>query len=201
MKSQRKLKEDNQGNVFNFQKIWEKNKAVVVFALAGLVLVSIGVLALLLVYQKEPEIEIISSEESGEKIFVYLEGAIEKPGVYELPLETRLNDLLIRAGGLAVNADREWVSQNLNLAQKLADGAKIYLPFQGEETKEGEDKSGKININKASSSQLDTLWGIGEKRAADIIKNRPYQSVEELLSKKIIPQNVYEEIKDEITVY
>ncbi|MCJ7804138.1 helix-hairpin-helix domain-containing protein [Patescibacteria group bacterium] len=200
MKSKRKLKEDNQGNIFNFQKIWEKNKAVVVFALVGLILVSIGVLTLLLVYQKEPEIEIISSEQSEEKIFVYLEGAIEKPGVYELPLETRLNDLLVRAGGLAANADREWVSQNLNLAQKLTDGAKIYLPFQGEETKE-EDKSAKININKASSSQLDTLWGIGEKRATDIIKNRPYQSVEELLSKKIIPQNVYEEIKDEITVY
>src|SRR4030042_6088044 len=197
MKSKRKLKEDSQGNIFNFQKIWEKNKAVVVFAFVGLVLVSIGVLTLLLVYQKEPEIEIISSEESEEKIFVYLEGAVEKPGVYELPLETRLNDLLIRAGGLAVNADREWVSQNLNLAQKLTDGVKIYLPFQGEETKEEEDKNGKININKASSSQLDTLWGIGEKRAADMIKNRPYQSVGELLSKKIIPQNVYEEIKDE----
>jgi len=183
------------------EEILNKYRKQFFLALGGLVLVAVGLLSFLLTSQKEPEIEIISSEEREEKIFVYLEGAIEKPGVYELTAETRLNDLLIRAGGLSALADREWVSQNLNLAQKLTDGVKIYLPFQGEKMKEGEDKSGKININKASSSQLDTLWGIGEKRAADIIKNRPYQSIEELLTKKIIPQNVFEEIKDEITVY
>jgi len=186
---------------FLMEEILNKYRKQFFLALGGLVLVAVGLLSFLLTSQKEPEIEIISSEEREEKIFVYLEGAIEKPGVYELTAETRLNDLLIRAGGLSALADREWVSQNLNLAQKLTDGVKIYLPFQGEKTKEGEDKSGKININKASSSQLDTLWGIGEKRAADIIKNRPYQSIEELLTKKIIPQNVFEEIKDEITVY
>lgn len=187
--------------VFDFQKTWERSKAFVVLASLGLVLVIVGLLAFLLFSPKEPEIEIISSEQSEEKMFVYLEGAVEKPGVYELPLETRLNDLLIRAGGLAASADREWISQNLNLAQKLTDGVKIYLPFQGEVTEEIEEESKKININKASLSQLDTLWGIGQKRAEDIIKNRPYQSTEELLTKKVVPQNVFEEIKDEIKVY
>jgi competence protein ComEA len=203
MKNKRKLKDYNQGIIFNFQKIWEENKAVVIFASIGLILIIIGFLAFLVVYQKEPEIEIISSEASEERIFVYLEGAVEKPGVYELPPEARLNDLLIQAGGLGAQADREWVAQNLNLAQKLADGAKIYLPFEGEEeAKEREDnKIGKINLNKASLLQLDSLWGIGQKRAEDIIKNRPYQSIEELLSKKVIPQNVFEKIKDEISVY
>jgi len=183
------------------EKILNKYRRQFFLAIGGLILVAVGLLSFLLTSQKEPEIEIISSEENEEKIFVYLEGAVEKPGVYELPAETRLNDLLILAGGLAAKADREWVSENLNLAQKLTDGAKIYLPFQGEETKEEREENKKINLNKASLSQLDSLWGIGQKRAEDIIKNRPYQSIEELLTKKIIPQNVYEEIKDEIGVY
>lgn len=183
------------------EEILNKYRKQFFLALGGLILVAVGLLSFLLTSQKEPEIEIISSEENEEKIFVYLEGAIEKPGVYELPSETRLNDLLIRAGGLSAKADREWVSENLNLAQKLTDGIKIYLPFEGEETKETEEKNKKINLNKASLSELDSLWGIGQKRAEDIIKNRPYQSIEELLTKKVIPQNVYEEIKDEIGVY
>jgi len=183
------------------EEILNKYQKQFFLALGGLILVAVGLLSFLLTSQKEPEIEIISSEESQEKIFVYLEGAVEKPGVYELPSETRLNDLLVRAGGLAATADRQWMAENLNLAQKLTDGIKIYLPFEGEETKETEEKNKKINLNKASLSQLDSLWGIGQKRAEDIIKNRPYQSIEELLTRKIIPQNVYEEIKDEIAVY
>ncbi len=186
---------------FDFQKVWERSRAFVVLASLGLVLMVVGFLSFLLFSPEEPEIEIISAEQNEEKIFVYLEGAVEKPGVYELPLETRLNDLLIRAGGLSASADREWISQNLNLAQKLTDGVKIYLPFEGEVSEEKEEENQKININKASLSQLDTLWGIGQKRAGDIIENRPYQSVEELLAKKVVPQNVFEEIKDEITVY
>lgn len=186
------------------EEILNKYRKQFFLALGGLILVAVGLLSFLLTSQKEPEIEIISSEENEEIIFVYLEGAVEKPGVYELPSETRLNDLLIRAGGLSAKADREWVSENLNLAQKLTDGIKIYIPTElnGKNNLEvSQENRGVINLNKASLSQLDSLWGIGQKRAEDIIKNRPYQSIEELLTKKIIPQNVYEKIKDEIGVY
>ena len=204
-----------EGNFFNFQEIWEKNKIVVIFGLIGLILVGVGVLTRLLIHQKEPEIQIVSSEEqkTQEKIFVHLEGAVEKPGVYELAPESRLNDLLILAGGLSAQADREWAEKNLNLAQKLADGAKIYIPKVGEMADyslrplgekgkvAGVNVGGKINLNTASVSQLDSLWGIGEKRAADIVNNRPYQTTEELITKAKIPKNVYEKIKDEISVY
>jgi competence protein ComEA len=204
-----------EGNFFNFQEIWEKNKIVVIFGLIGLILVGVGVLTRLLIHQKEPEIQIVSSEEqkTQEKIFVHLEGAVEKPGVYELAPESRLNDLLILAGGLSAQADREWAEKNLNLAQKLADGAKIYIPKVGEMADyslrplgekgkvAGANVGGKINLNTASVSQLDSLWGIGEKRAADIVNNRPYQTTEELITKAKIPKNVYEKIKDEISVY
>jgi competence protein ComEA len=188
----------------------EKYRSQISIFFVALAILGILVLAFLLFKQKEPEIEIISSEIS-QKIIVHLEGAVEKPGVYELLPESRLNDLLIRAGGLAAGADRQWVNENLNLAQKLTDGSKIFIPEQQNNQTLGissqssqlktNNNSGKTNINKASLSELDALWGVGQKRAEDIIKNRPYGSIEELLSKKIIPANVYEKIKDEITVY
>ncbi len=187
----------------------EKYRSQISLFFVALAILGILLLAFLLFKQKEPEIEVISSETS-QKIIVHLEGAVEKPGVYELLPEARLNDLLIRAGGLAAKADRQWVNENLNLAQKLTDGSKIFIPEQNNQTLgassqssqlKTSNNSGKTNINKASLSELDTLWGVGQKRAEDIIKNRPYGSIEELLGKKIIPANVYEKIKDEITVY
>lgn len=196
---------------FNPEEIWERYKLPIVLGLVGLILVGIGTLSVLLLQQKETAIEILPVEEKiSQTIFIDFQGAVEKPGVYELSADSRLNDLLILAGGLSATADRGWVERNLNLAQKLVDGAKIYIPQQGEEVKGQEgDKvagssavvTGKININTASASELDSLWGIGEARAKAIIDNRPYQLIEELLSRKIIPQNVYERIKDEIAVY
>lgn len=195
---------------FGWNQIWEKNKVPISLGLVGLILVGIGVFSVLLLGQKQSEIEILPAEEvsTSSTLFVDLEGAVEKPGIYELPTDSRVNDVLVRAGGLSVKADREWVAKNLNLAQKLVDGAKIFIPLVGETTKDIEQGGGavagvtkKININTASASELDTLWGIGEVRAEAIIDNRPYQSIEELKSKKIIPSNVYERIKDEISVF
>jgi len=190
---------------------FEEYRQQIYLGLAGLILMGIGVLTIFGFQQKEPAIEIISSQDETKSgsIFIDLQGAVEKPGVYEMPINSRLNDLLILAGGLSSGADREWIETNLNLAQKLVDGAKIYIPFESERVKEQESGKllgvktllDKINLNTASLSQLDSLWGIGEKRAADIVKNRPYQTVEELVKRKIIPQNVYEKIKDEVVVY
>lgn len=204
-----RLKEEDVAKGLVLEEIWERNKILVILGLVGLILIGIGVFLVLLTQQKEPEIQIIpvEKEEGRGTIFVYLEGAVRKPGVYELPDGARLNDLLIRAEGLSAGADREWVGQNLNLAQKLVDGSKIYIPERSETSRslgEGGQVGGsntKISINTASKSQLESLWGIGEKRAEDIIKNRPYQTVGEILTRKIIPQNVYEKIKDEITAY
>lgn len=187
------------------ESLWEQNKVPVILGLIGVFLVSVGILTTLFFYQqKEPEIEIISGEEEG-TIWVDLAGAVMQPGVYELPGGSRYKDLLARAGGLAAGADREWVEKNLNLAQKLEDSQKVYIPSQSEAAGEvaGESTvvSGKININTASASELDTLWGIGEVRAKDIIDSRPYSSIDELLTKKVIPSNVFEKIKEEITVF
>ncbi len=55
-----------------------------------------------------------------------------------------------------------------------------------------------LDINSASKSELDALPGIGTARADAIIKGRPYKGKDELVQKKIIPQSVYDEIKDKI---
>jgi competence protein ComEA len=187
--------------MFDFFK---KYQGQVYLGLIGLILLGIGVLAIFGLQPKEPDIEIISSEENkNETIFIDLQGAVEKTGVYEMSANSRLNDLLIKAGGLNVSADRVWINQNLNLAQKLIDGGKIYIPFMGEvkSLKTSSGSLGKLNLNTATNSELEALWGIGQKRAEDIVKSRPYQTVEELIKRKIIPQNVYDKIKDEMVVY
>ena len=166
--------EENLPQNFDWRGAWERNKPPVILGFMGVVLVSIGVLSVLLLQQKEPEIEILPAEETSSTatLFIDLEGAVEKPGLYELPADSRLNDLLVRAGGLSAAADREWVETNLNLAQKIIDGAKIYIPEKGEaEITQAGGKvagssaslAGKININTAPVSLLDSLWGIGEK--------------------------------------
>lgn len=57
-----------------------------------------------------------------------------------------------------------------------------------------------VNINTATAAELDKLPQIGEKRAAAIIKNRPYKTTDELVSKKAISKGIFEKIKDKITV-
>jgi competence protein ComEA len=203
----------------DWEKLIDKYKVQLVFVLGGLILLGLGVIFFRLNSAEKPKIEIISpdSSQSSAAIFVDIEGAVQNPGVYELPANSRINDLLIRAGGLSAAADRDWVSKNINLAQKLQDGAKIYIPTQkevrqfggpglsisagGEVAGASGSITGKININTASQAQLESLWGIGEKRAADIIANRPYQIIDELITKAKIPKSVVEKIKDKITTY
>ena len=143
-------------------------------------------------------------------VAVDIEGAVVKPGLYNLPINSRIQDALIAAGGLSVSADREYVAKNLNLATKLSDGAKIYILSIGQSVGNSGvlnsysqlgETAGLVNINTGSQSQLEELPGIGPKTADKIIAGRPYQSVDELLSKKIVGSKVFNQIKDKVSVY
>lgn len=136
-------------------------------------------------------------------------GAVEKPGVYTLPSGSRVGDALVAAGGLAASADRVWVAQMLNLAAPIKDGEKVYIPEKSDnqKTQSGQSVGGtesrntKINVNTASASELDALPGIGAVRAEAIIAARPYQDLHDLVTKAKIPESVYAQIKDAISLY
>ncbi|MGI5825800.1 MAG: helix-hairpin-helix domain-containing protein [Patescibacteria group bacterium] len=197
-------------------ELLQRYKLQIGLLLVGLILIGVGVIAVKYSeLESETKIEVISGseelaeEETVDKIIVEISGEVLKPGVYELDPGSRVNDLLIVGGGLIAQADREWVGKNINLAQKLADGVKIYIPRKEVEKSESSKPlandtdfvPGKININIASIAELDSLWGIGEATAKKIIEARPFQKPEELLEKKIVKSNVWEAIKDQVSVY
>ena len=62
------------------------------------------------------------------KVKFDIAGEVLKPGVYELPAGSRIGEAMTVAGGLALNADRDWVEKNINRAKKIGDGEKIYIP-------------------------------------------------------------------------
>lgn len=186
---------------------------ITTFGLVGIGLVIYGFWGQ--IKPREVKVEIIKEKGESDKvkvggeIVVDVAGAVEKPGVYKLPSNSRIGDALVLAGGLAASADREWVAATLNLAEKLEDGEKVYIPDKSVSQQasdsvgwiNGKSVSTKININSASVSELDTLDGIGESRAKAIVANRPYSKTEEIVIKAKIPQSVYEKISSNISVY
>lgn len=189
----------------------------VVLVSLGVVLMGFGVWQLKTSSQGE-EVRITealpSSSPAGQTIVVDVAGAVGRPGVYRLDQGARVADALAAAQGLTLEADQDWVARRVNQAEVATDGMKIYIPNIQEAS--GNDKnqttdsaSGTvagatdqtININTASTAELDSLWGIGAARAQAIIKNRPYGSVAELSSKAGIPQNVIEANQGKLAVY
>ncbi len=139
-------------------------------------------------------------------IVVHLSGAVAKPGLYQLPVGARLNEAIAQAGGLTDEADADFIDKTLNLAAIVKDGAKIYIPRQGEKNQSSAvagtvSINGLISINSASKIELETLPDIGSVRAQKIIDNRPYQTLEELVEKKVVSQSIFDKIKDKITLY
>ncbi|OGE26724.1 hypothetical protein A3H85_01575 [Candidatus Daviesbacteria bacterium RIFCSPLOWO2_02_FULL_40_8] len=141
------------------------------------------------------------------KIKVDISGAVNNPGVYDLPLDSRVEDVIMAAGGVSEDANSEYLSKSINLAQKVTDGMKIYLPFVGEVGVVGgagvagslKDKA-IISLNQSSMTELESLPGVGPSTAQKIIDNRPYSSIEELLIKKSVSKAVYQKIKDQVSI-
>lgn len=201
--------EEKIGEFFDFYKI------PISFGIIGLLFLS-GAIFLTLKNKPRNGGVTFSDEASGSasgrtKIKVDIEGAVLRPGVYELPSNQRIQDLLVLGGGLSSSADRAYIAKNLNLAAKLTDGGKVYIPSVNEAKSGNLERPGgtgaaagvntlaKININSASLSELDTLPGVGPVTAQKIISNRPYQVPEDLKNKKAVNLATFEKIKDLIT--
>ena len=149
-------------------------------------------------------------EEEETIIMVHISGQVYKPGLVELEAGQRLTDAVELAGGLRKDADID----RINLAKKLVDEEKIYIPKIGEEPLEEistigvndlniEDTSGKININTCTKEALISLPGIGEVTASKIIEYRestPFKNIEDIKSVSGIGEKKFQAIKELIIV-
>lgn len=161
------------------------------------------------VQEEEPVQEEADLEET---IFVDVCGAVQQPGVYELPAGSRIFQAIALAGGLTEEAE----SRLINQAEILTDGQQIRIYTREESEKQeiaadaGQNAGiqgaagAKINLNLADKNVLMTLQGIGEAKAEAILAYRQekgrFSSVEELMQVEGIKDKLYEKLKDKVTV-
>ena len=135
---------------------------------------------------------------------VYVCGAVQQPGVYELPAGSIAEDALSAAGGPTQEADLE----ALNLALEVRDQQQVRVPRAGEsvalELPERSAPVGQLNINTATAAELEALPRIGPTIAENIIAYReahgPFRSVDDLLEVPLIGPTTLEALKDLVTV-
>lgn len=144
--------------------------------------------------------EQISDDAVSDTIFVHVCGAVKKEGVYELPAGSRAYEAIKKAGGFLKNA----ASAQMNQAQVLQDATQLYVPTQDEMRETQSQEIGKVNINRASEKELMTLPGIGEAKAASIVryreKNGAFQKIEDIMKIPGIKEALFEKIKDSIQI-
>ena len=164
------------------------------------------------------------------KIMVYITGEVKNPGIYELEENSRIKDIIEKAGGLKETAD----ITDINLATILQDEDKITIPSKEENKQEkqntekiqsnkqsktteksqnttsistnttGKNQNTKVNINTATQTELETLPGIGPSIASKIVsyrkENGKFKSIEEIKKVNGIGESKYKKIKELIKV-
>lgn len=206
-----------------------KNQKILILVIVIIIIISISYYS----YTKEnieyEELSVINqtntknSEETENeinKIKVHISGAVEKEGVIELESNSRIADLIEKAGGIKQNA----YMKEVNLASKLEDGEKVYIPTKEEYEKDqkqetatnmvtsnkqelmtgNKQSSSKININTATQEQLDNLPGVGASTAQKIInyrkENGKFKKKEDLKNVSGIGDSKYNQLKDLIEI-
>ena len=143
------------------------------------------------------------AEEDSEKqdsIYVFVCGAVVNEGVYELPTGSRVFEAIQMAGGPSENAATEQINQ----AEMLEDGIRLYIPTTDEMQKEQTEEDGKVDINTATTEELMTLPGVGEAKADLIVEYRQehgrFQRIEDIMNISGIKEGLFGKIKDYIKV-
>ena len=130
-------------------------------------------------------------------IIVHISGAVQEPGLYSLPVGSRLADAIPAAGGFVPGAEKD----ELNMAALLRDGEQIDIPGI---ISTSHITIMRVNINIASASELDTLPSIGPTTAQAIVdyrlENGPFTSIQDIQKVPGIGSATYEKIEDYITV-
>ena len=148
--------------------------------------------------------------------YVDIKGEVLRPGVYEFSCESRIQEVIKKAGGFTEEADET----KINLAQKITDQMQIIVPNLHSKQEEGvtegnfekgnssnttpsNSKQGTVNINTATLEELQTIKGIGKKKAEAILQYRkehgPFRTKEDLLQVKGIGKKALEAIESQVT--
>ena len=160
---------------------------------------------------------VVSNEEIVEEkeyIKIHITGQVKIPGIIELEYGARISDAIEKAGGLTEFASLK----NVNLAYKLEDGQKLYIPTTEEDVESvlmenGENiiqntnlsgKSKMININKANESELEEIPGVGPAMASKIVnyrkENGEFKTIEDLKNISGIGEKKFEAMREYISV-
>ena len=148
--------------------------------------------------------------------YVDIKGEVLRPGVYEFSCESRMQEVIKKAGGFTEEADET----KINLAQKISDQMQIIVlnvqsKQEGGVTEENSEKGnssntspsnskqGTVNINTATLEELQTIKGIGKKKAEAILQYRKehgaFRTKEDLLQVKGIGKKALEAIESQVT--
>lgn len=179
-------------------------KQLIIYGGIALLIISVIIIYLLTKISPEEsnyeELQIETTEQTEElteiskTIKVHIAGSVINEGIVELEEGARVADAITAAGGTTPDANM----QNVNLAYKIQDGQKIYIPNMNDEVEteiiQAENKTslntGLVNLNTATQTELELLTGIGPSTATKIIEYREqngrFTSIEEL---KEVPRN------------
>ncbi|MEI5988776.1 hypothetical protein A5881_000263 [Enterococcus termitis] len=205
----------------DYRRVLQKYKQYII----GGVILSIIVCSVVLFFlvksipepRAEEELALASSSSSStletksisQQIYVDIKGAVKKPGMYEGTVNMRVWDAVMLAGGVSEEAD----TKQVNFSERITDQMVIYVPKIGEEiqvankssdslTEQSNDIS-KVNLNQANETELQTLSGIGQKKAQEIIRYREenggFKSIEDLKNISGFGEKTFEKLKDSIT--
>jgi competence protein ComEA len=145
-------------------------------------------------------------------LLVDVQGAIMLPGLYRLAAGSRVGDAIDAAGGYGPSIDLEQAALRLNLAERLADGAKVHVPRRGEQPLAGlpspagastGPSGGLIDVNSADQEALESLPGIGPVTAGKIIAARaeaPFVTVDDLLARKVVGAATLDKIRSLVSI-
>ena len=156
---------------------------------------------------------------AGQGLVIDVAGAVLRPGVYHLPAGSRVADAIAAAGGFGPRVDA-LATQALNLAAPLTDGAQVRVPSRDDAAGRGAGSSGTgsgdpasgsggagsggpVDLNTATSAELDALPGIGPVTAAKIIasrEERPFSAVDDLQARKLVGASTFAKLAGLVTV-
>ena len=182
----------------NFTKAQRRAIAVV-----GILAVGLSGFLILKPHKAEAITPVVTSIVAPPLLVIDVQGEVKTPGVYELPINSRVNDAIKAAGGAKPNADLSFINQ----ARLIKDGEQIYIDKKSIGTsnfRRSTAASGIININRATAKELDKLPGIGPVIAGRIVEYRKvngfFQSIDDLKKVQGIGASTLEKFKSKIRV-